>query len=99
MVIEGDFDDNFLDGRCVTVIYTSGDVYEGQIKQDWHTHEFPEEEYLASITRNGPGVLTYNDKKMSAVWEDDYPRIDGMMNLMIERLGLKERERKKWYEL
>jgi len=104
MVIEGDFDDNFLDGRCVTVIYASGDVYEGQIKQDWHTHEFPEEEYLASITRNGPGVLTYNDltyndKKVSAVWEDDYVRIDGMMNLMIERLGLKERERKKWYEL
>jgi hypothetical protein len=99
MVIEGDFDDNFLDGRCVTVIYASGDVYEGQIKQDWNTHEFPEEEYLASITRNGPGVLTYNDKKVSAVWEDDYVRIDGMMNLMIERLGLKERERKKWNEL
>jgi hypothetical protein len=94
MVIEGDFDDNFLDGRCVTVIYASGDVYEGQIKQDWHTHEFPEEEYLASITRNGPGVLTYNDKKVSAVWEDGYVRIDGILNLMSERLGLEEMKKK-----
>jgi len=99
MVIEGDFDDNFLDGRCVTVIYASGDVYEGQIKQDWNTHEFPEEEFLASISRNGSGVLTYNDKKVSAVWEDDYVRIDEILNLMSERLGLEEMNRKKWNEL
>ena len=88
MVVKGEFDDNFLDGRHVEVTYASGDVYEGQIKQDWNTHEFPEEEYLTSLTRNGPGVLKYGGgglsveekvSQVSAVWEDDYPHIDPIM--------------------
>lgn len=82
IVVKGEFDDNFLDGRHVEVTYASGDVYEGQIKQDWNTHEFPEEEYLTSLTRNGSGVLKYGGgglSHVSAVWEDDYPHIDLIM--------------------
>jgi hypothetical protein len=83
MVVKGEFDDNFLDGRHVELTYASGDLYEGQIKQEWKTHEFPEEEYLTSLTRNGPGVLKYLSEgkvsEVSAVWEDDYPCIDPIL--------------------